>query len=214
MAERLAAAGPTGAPAPESDQGQAARAQAPERLVRGWLWSVRPLTTSAHRTCAANAAHPLDIRVRPRSGRRWRSSRLPLPSTRAPRGRAIRARIAAPGEALRGRPCGHRRAPARCATVIDGECDDSTLKCERLLRNERVGSSTSVMSSRTSSSGTCKPARYTEAKVSPKRASPNRRQRFERRALAGGRPPTRRSDRGISRCTLEPTIHRSARVTL
>ena len=30
---------------------------------------------------------------------------------------------------------------------------------------ERVGSSTSVMSSRTSSSGTCEPARYTEAKV-------------------------------------------------
>ena len=55
--------------------------------------------------------------------------------------------------------------PQDALAVIDGECDDSSSSASDFSRNERVGSSTSVMSSRTSSSGTCKPARYTEAKV-------------------------------------------------
>jgi len=139
-------------------------------------------STCGSRMCAANAAHPLDIRIASRSGRRraiWlittAHSRLREPVAGAPfvLGEQHPAKLC---EGVR--PDIVERTQDVLA-VIDGECDDSSLECERLSRNERVGSSTSVMSSRTSSSGTCKPARYTKAKVSPKRATPNRRRRFQ-----------------------------------
>ena len=119
----------------------------------------RLLSLEGHDMRSCNRFPGLSCATETKSSQRARRD-LRVVATRAPGARRRGARPM--------RPSGHRRAPSSRSSMVSATTSVSSPSA--FLRRERVGSSTSLMSSRTSSSGIRRPARYTRALVPPERA--------------------------------------------